>query len=156
MDIPGVLYSLSWFPNPDFTRLFPTQKEILAYIQRVAYANGIPQKMRFRTEWKGARWIESTSTWQVYLCDLETQQEFVHEAKVLVSAVGGYTNPKRPMLPGINDFQGHVVHTAQWDKVHDLTGRNVAVIGNGCWLTHTMPLIRGLTSFTTFKALGPR
>jgi cation diffusion facilitator CzcD-associated flavoprotein CzcO len=41
---------------------------------------------------------------------------FVHEAKILVSAVGGYTNPKFSALLGIETFQSPVVHTAQWDQ----------------------------------------
>jgi cation diffusion facilitator CzcD-associated flavoprotein CzcO len=64
--------------------------------------------------------------------DLETGESFIHEAKVLVSAVGGYTNPKYPTLPGIATFQGPVVHTAKWDQDYDLKGRQVVVIGNGC------------------------
>lgn len=132
VDIPGVLYSLSWFPNPEFTNLFPSQKEILAYIQRVARAYHVPERTRLRTEWKGAKWIESSSSWHVYLTDMQTGEDFIHKAKVLISAVGGYTNPKYPELPGIENFQGPVVHTARWDKDYDLRGRNVAVVGNGC------------------------
>ncbi|KAJ5642299.1 FAD/NAD(P)-binding domain-containing protein [Penicillium lividum] len=151
VDIPGVLYSLSWFPNPNFTSLFPTQKEILAYIQQVALANDIPRNMRFRTEWQGARWIESSSTWQVYLYDLNTRQEFLHETKVLISAVGGYTNPKCPILPGLESFEGPVVHTAKWDKEYDLRGQKVAVIGNGCSGSQVVPaVIDDIDSLTQF------
>jgi cation diffusion facilitator CzcD-associated flavoprotein CzcO len=129
------LYSLSWFPNPEFSKLFPTQREILAYIQRVAVAHGVPEQTKFRTEWKGAKWMESSSTWHVYLYDLNTEQEFCHEAKLLISGVGGYTNPNLPVLPGLESFEGPVVHTAKWDKEYNLRGLNVAVIGNGCLLT---------------------
>ncbi|KAJ5766713.1 uncharacterized protein N7511_004329 [Penicillium nucicola] len=127
VDIPGALYSLSWFPNPDFTSLFPSQPEILSYIQRVARAYHVTEHVRPRTEWKGAQWVEASSRWHVYLRDLKTGEEFIHEAKVLISAVGGYTNPKFPVLPGLERFEGPVVHTAQWDKEYDLRGLNVAV-----------------------------
>lgn len=76
--------------------------------------------------------MESSCTWHVQLCDLNTGQEFLHEAKVLISAVGGYTNPNLPMLPGLERFEGPVVHTAKWDQEYDLQGLNVAVVGNGC------------------------
>lgn len=64
--------------------------------------------------------------------NLENGESFVHEAKILVSAVGGYTNPKYPTMHGIDTFKGPVVHTAQWDQEYDLKDRNVVVIGNGC------------------------
>jgi cation diffusion facilitator CzcD-associated flavoprotein CzcO len=70
----------------------------------------------------------------VYLEDLDTGRRFLHVAKILVSAVGGYTNPKYPTLPGVENFDGSVVHTANWDKNYDLKGKNVVIIGNGCRL----------------------
>ncbi|KAJ5151595.1 hypothetical protein N7492_009890 [Penicillium capsulatum] len=151
VDIPGVLYSLSWFPNPDFTSLFPSQREILAYVQRVARAYHVPGRTRLRTEWKGAKWMESSSTWHVYLHDLSTGEDFIHEAKALISAVGGYTNPKYPDLPGIEKFQGPVVHTAGWDQDYDLRGRNVAVVGNGCSGSQVVPAVmEDVQSLTQF------
>lgn len=132
VDIPGALYSFSWCPNPGFTNLFPSQKEILTYIQRVALENRVTHRMRFQIEWKGAQWIESSSTWRIMLQDIRTRQEFHHEAKVLISAVGGYTNPEHPDIPGLDKFEGTVLHTAQWSEVPNLCGRRVAVVGNGC------------------------
>lgn len=132
VDIPGVLYSFSWFPNPEFSCIFPRQEEILAYIHKVAFACGVQQRAKLKTEWKGAKWIESTSTWHVYLHDLNTGQDFIHEAKILISAVGGYTNPKVPNIPGLQSFDGPVAHTAKWNQEYDLRGLDVAVIGNGC------------------------
>ena len=103
----------------------------------MAVAYHVPDQTQLTTEWKGAQWMESSGTWHVQLCDLNTGQEFVHEAKVLISAVGGYTNPNLPMLPGLERFEGPVVHTAKWDQEYDLRGLNVAVIGNGC-LSHLL------------------
>lgn len=54
---------------------------------------------------------------------------------MLISAVGGYTNPKLPILPGLEEFTGPVVHTAKWSKDYDLRGLNVVVVGNGCLFT---------------------
>ena len=76
--------------------------------------------------------MESSNTWLVYLLDLRTQKRFVHEARILISAVGGYTNPKFPQIPGMETFKGPVAHTAQWRPEYNLKGLNVAVIGNGC------------------------
>ena len=64
--------------------------------------------------------------------NLDSGESFVHETKVLVSAVGGYTNPKYPSLHGLDSFKGTVVHTAKWDQEYDLKDRNVVIIGNGC------------------------
>lgn len=56
-----------------------------------------------------------------------------------MSAVGGYTNPKYPELPGLDSFQGQVVHTAKWQQEYDLRGRDVVIIGNGCEYNVVLP-----------------
>jgi cation diffusion facilitator CzcD-associated flavoprotein CzcO len=132
VDIPAVFYSLSWFPNPDFSSVFPPQTEILEYLRRVALQHNIPGKIKLQTEFKGARWSEKTSRWYVALRDLESGEDFEHEAKILVSAVGGYTNPRYPTIAGIETFKGPVVHTAKWDRDYILKGCKVIVVGNGC------------------------
>ncbi|KAK3897019.1 hypothetical protein C8A05DRAFT_20132 [Staphylotrichum tortipilum] len=141
VDIPGVFYSLSWAPNAEFSRAFPSQPEILDYLRRVATQQNIPQHIRLRTEWTGAHWDEKACKWRVFLTDLETGAPFIHEAKILVSAVGGYVNPKYPSLPGLEDFQGPVAHTAAWPEHLDLAGKNVVVVGNGCSASQTVPAI---------------
>ncbi|KAH8808672.1 hypothetical protein F5884DRAFT_845119 [Xylogone sp. PMI_703] len=141
VDIPAVFYSLSWFPNPNFTSIFPSQSEILQYLQRVAHRNNITSHINFCTEWTGAQWLEKTSRWRVLLKDTRTGKTFIHEAKILISAVGGYTNPKYPTLPGLENFEGPVIHTAKWDKDYDLKGQNVVVIGNGCSASQLVPAI---------------
>ncbi len=128
------MYSLSWCPNPEFSSIFPAQNEILEYLQRIAQRHHVASHIQLRTEWKGAHWSEKAARWHVYLEDLDTGRRFLHVAKILVSAVGGYTNPKYPTLPGVENFDGSVVHTANWDKNYDLKGKNVVIIGNGCRL----------------------
>jgi cation diffusion facilitator CzcD-associated flavoprotein CzcO len=58
------------------------------------------------------------------LKNLKSGERFVHKAKILVSAVGGYINPKYLVIFGIEIFQGHIIHTAKWDQDYDLKGRN--------------------------------
>ncbi|KAF4764913.1 hypothetical protein HAV15_003344 [Penicillium sp. str.  len=100
---------------------------------------------------KCAQWVKPSGTWHVYLCDLNTEEEFLHEAKVLISAVGGYTNPKLPALPGLEKIEGPVVHTAKWNKEYDLRGLKVAVVGNGCSGSQIVPaVIDEVSSLTQF------
>ncbi|KAG9241803.1 hypothetical protein BJ878DRAFT_518774 [Calycina marina] len=141
VDIPAIFYSLSWFPNAKFTSIFPPQEEILEYLRQVALRHNVIPHIKLRTEWKSARWLEKTSRWQIVVQNIENGESFVHEAKILVSAVGGYTNAKYPTLHGIDKFKGPVVHTAKWDQAYDLEGRNVVIIGNGCSASQVIPAI---------------
>ncbi|KAJ5643588.1 uncharacterized protein N7484_006095 [Penicillium longicatenatum] len=156
VDIPGVLYSLSWFPSTSFTRPFPAQHEILAYIKRLGLSHKVPHRTRLQTEWEGAKWVESSNTWHIFLLDIQTQERFVHEAKILISAVGGYTNPKLPQIAGLEDFEGPVIHTAQWERDYDLKGLNVVVVGNGCSGSQLVPAVIDDVNTVTQFIRGPQ
>lgn len=132
VDIPAAFYSLSFAPNPEFSRFFPKQEEILRYIEDVAERFHVAGKFVGNTEWEGAFWQEDTSSWSVSLRDTSTGLLFTRQCKVLISAVGGLTNPNKFSMPGIDRFTGDIVHTAKWDPNVSLKQKNVAVVGNGC------------------------
>ena len=49
-DVPSQLYSYSFAPNPDWSRSYGQQPEILAYLRAVAAEHGVPERVRFGTE----------------------------------------------------------------------------------------------------------
>lgn len=63
--------------------------------------------------------------------------------------------PRKPDIPGLDNFKGPVFHTARWRHDVDLTGKNVAVFGNGCTGTQVIPGIASkagrLTQFVRSK-----
>ena len=135
-DIPSHLYSFSFAPNPDWTRLFPTQPEIEAYLQRCADRFGVRPHIRFGHEVTGAAWDESRGFWRV-----QTNQGEL-TARVLVSGQGGLSEPRLPDIPGIESFEGALFHSARWDHDHDLAGERVAVIGTGASSIQFIPYIQ--------------
>jgi cation diffusion facilitator CzcD-associated flavoprotein CzcO len=53
------------------------------------------------------------------------------ECDVFVYGSGVLNNWKWPDIEGIDVFKGKLMHTAAWDESVDLSGKKVAVIGNG-------------------------
>ena len=135
-DIPSALYSYSFAPNPDWSRLFPLQEEIRDYLHRVAHEHDVVPRIRFGHALYGATWDERTKRWR-----LQTSQGD-HSADVLVSGMGGLTEPKLPDIPGLDSFQGAMFHSSRWDHAHDLTGERVAVIGTGASAVQIVPEIQ--------------
>lgn len=147
VDIPGALYSLSWFPNPQFNKVYPSQFEILTYIHRVATTYGVDKHVRLGTVWTGASWNELDSLWHVNLMD-QSGTRYTHKARILVSAVGAYSNPKATKIPNAEIFEGKIAHTTQWDRSYDLRGQNVVVVGNGCECESTT-VLRSTSNLST-------
>ena len=135
VDIPAALYSLSFAPNLRFSRFFPKQQEILEYMNDVANRFNLTDHFMGNTEWVGADWQDDICHWSVSLRETSTGRLFTHQCAVLISAVGGLSNPNRVTLPGSDKFKGTIMHTAEWDRAISTEKRDVVVIGNGCILS---------------------
>ena len=145
-DVAAHLYSFSFAPNPDWSRFFAPQAEILDYLRHVARDRGIEPLIRFGTEVTGARWDEDASRWRV-----ETDRG-AFSAQVLVSAAGGLTEPKLPAVPGLDSFAGAMFHSARWDHGHELSGERVGVIGTGSTASQIVPEVqRHAARLTVFQ-----
>ncbi|PLB39788.1 flavin-containing monooxygenase [Aspergillus candidus] len=141
VDIPAAFYSLSFAPNPHFSRFFPKQQEILEYINDVADKFNVTEHFVGSTEWVGADWQDDSCRWSLSLRETSTGRVFTHQCEILISAVGGLSNPNRLSLLGHDRFKGDIVHTAEWDPDISIEQRNVVVIGNGSSSTQLVPTI---------------
>ena len=81
---------------------------------------------------KRALWHEESKTWMLQLEDLVTGQAFTQSSKILISAAGTFVRPTTANIEGLEDFEGPVLHTANWKDDVVVQGKNVAVVGNGC------------------------
>lgn len=122
-------YSYSFTPNPNWSQKFALQPEIDAYFKDVAAQYQIDKHVRVKAEVETARWDASTGTWSVTIQDLQTGQVSQRRCKVLVSAVGALSVPKKCDLPGASTFGGKMFHTAEWDHSFDWKDKEVVVIG---------------------------
>ncbi|KAJ5935166.1 hypothetical protein N7466_004713 [Penicillium verhagenii] len=149
VDIPAVFYSLSFAPNPHFSKVFPKQTEILGYFNHVAAKHDVARHIVCHVQWEEGCWNEETSTWVVRLRDLSSGVCFEQECKILISAVGGLSIPNVINIEGAESFQGNIVHTAQWNRDICLRDKDVVVIGNGSSASQLIPSVAHETKSIT-------
>jgi cation diffusion facilitator CzcD-associated flavoprotein CzcO len=149
-DIPTHLYSYSFARNPNWSRLFPRQDEILRYVRDTADRYGVTPKIRLGCEMKRSAWDERSRRWRVrtsagnLTCD------------VLVSAIGATAEPDEPEIAGLEQFAGTRFHSARWNHDHSLDGERVAVIGTGPAAAQFVPLIQPrVEELTVFQRSPP-
>ncbi|NKF22105.1 flavin-containing monooxygenase [Solimonas marina] len=146
-DVPSHLYSFSFEPKADWTHVFARQPEIADYLRHCADKYGLLPHIRFGTAVRGAQYDEATQLWTVRLAD---GHQLV--TRLLVSGVGQLSRPALPSIPGIEDFQGHSFHSADWDTRYELAGKRVAVIGTGASAIQFVPAIAPqVASLTVFQ-----
>ncbi|MGW3343470.1 flavin-containing monooxygenase [Nonomuraea rubra] len=132
-DIPSHLYSYSFEKYASWTRRYPEQPEILEYLEHCADKYHVREKIRFGTEVRRA--VFDGAKWQV------TTPGGTEAFDVLVMGVGQLNRPRMPDIPGMAEFEGVSFHSARWNHEHDLTGRRVAVIGNGSSAAQLIPRV---------------
>jgi cation diffusion facilitator CzcD-associated flavoprotein CzcO len=129
-DIPSHLYSFSFEHKRDWSRRYPPQEEILAYLRDCAAKHGIAP--RFGVEVEEAAFDAGQGLWRIRTTGGEELA-----ARVLVAACGQLNRPAYPDLP--NSFGGTAFHSARWDHSYDLSGKRVAVIGTGASAIQFVP-----------------
>ncbi|MDT5218264.1 MAG: hypothetical protein QOF15_369 [Mycobacterium sp.] len=134
-DVPSHLYSYSFALNPEWTRSFSTQTEIQNYIRGVAERAGVLDRHVFNCHVKNAVWREQDRHWEL------STAHGTMTANVVIGAFGALAEPSLPGITGIDDFDGQLFHSAQWNHDAELTGKRVAVIGTGASGIQIVPAI---------------
>ena len=150
-DVQSHLYSLSFAPNPAWSRTYARQPEILAYLEKVADDFDLRRHLRTNTTLRLARWCAEDAQWELTFRSEETLR-----ADVVVSAVGLFGEPRAPDIAGLADFAGPVVHTSRWDETVQWAGRRVAVIGTGASGVQVIPELADVADrITVFQRTPP-
>ncbi|WP_244238122.1 flavin-containing monooxygenase [Corallococcus terminator] len=135
-DVQSLLYSFSFAPNPGWSRVYSPAGEIHAYLRECVERFHLAPHLRFQHAILSARWDAARNRWA-----LETTQGPL-TADVFVPAVGALSEPVIPALPGLERFQGKVMHSARWDPAYALEGRSVGVVGTGASAVQFIPEIQ--------------
>jgi cation diffusion facilitator CzcD-associated flavoprotein CzcO len=135
-DVPSTLYSLSFAPNPDWTRTYSPQREIHSYLQRVSVEHGVEPFIRYGTTVTDAAWDDDAQRWTV-----ETDRGSL-TCDILIAGMGPLSEPSIPAIPGVESFEGTMFHSATWDHDHELEGKRVAVVGTGASAIQFVPRIQ--------------
>jgi cation diffusion facilitator CzcD-associated flavoprotein CzcO len=149
-DVPSRLYSFSFAPNPNWSRAYSPQSEILDYLRDCVKRYNLTPHIRWRCDVTDMAWDEATQRWRI------TSSDGALTADVLVVGTGALSEPRLPAIPGIERFAGTVYHSARWDHAHDLRSERVAVIGTGASAIQIVPQIQPLAGqITLFQRTPP-
>ena len=61
----------------------------------------------------------------------------------LVCGAGSLAEPKLPEIPGLDAFEGEILHSARWNHDLDLSGMRVALVGTGASAIQVVPGLAG-------------
>lgn len=148
-DTQSFMYQLPFdkelFQRTEWRQRYVPGPQIRQYLEDAVDFWQIRDRIQLETALVSAEFDEDAATWHV----VTDRGEF--RARFLVTAAGLLSQVNIPDFPGLDKFQGRVVHTADWPEDLDLAGKRIGVIGNGStgvqFMTEAAKSVAHLTSF---------
>ena len=150
-----------------FTLCFPfepwTRQEGVAdgvhireYLNATANKYGIDQHIRFNSRVRSADWDSSTDTWTV-TADEEGEAGATYRGRFVFFGSGYYNYDEgyTPVFPGINEFDGTVVHPQHWPEDLDYQDKKMVVIGSGATAMSLIPSLAEKAAKVTMLQRSP-
>jgi cation diffusion facilitator CzcD-associated flavoprotein CzcO len=131
-DVRSHLYSLSFAPKADWSRVFAPSQEIQAYAQQCAERFGLVPHLRLGARLTEASYDEAAGRWR-----LRTAAGDEFRPRVFICSTGPLNRPRYPA--GIEAFRGEVMHSARWHAGYRFAGKRVALIGSAASAVQIAP-----------------
>jgi monooxygenase len=130
---------------------------ILSYLRETVAEFGIDQHILFDHLVSRAEWSSDDSRWTVVSTRSDTGEsvEFTCGYLFMCSGYYSYRAGYTPEFPGIDQFDGDVVHPQAWPDDLDYVGKRVVVIGSGATAVTLVPAMAATAEHVTMLQRSP-
>jgi monooxygenase len=127
------------------------------YVRDTAQEFGIDQKIRFNHRAVRASWSSENDRWTIEARRTDTGDTVRLTCSFLFMCSGYYRYDQgyTPDFPGIERFQGRVVHPQFWPEDLDYSGQRVIVIGSGATAVTLVPSMADQAGHVTMLQRSP-
>jgi cation diffusion facilitator CzcD-associated flavoprotein CzcO len=133
---------------------------ILDYLRDTVAENDIERHIRFRHLVRRAEWSSDDATWTVH-AEHSTEDGGTEPVTLtcnylfMCSGYYSYAQPYDAAIPGLERFEGEVVHPQFWPEDLDYAGQRVVVIGSGATAMTLVPAMAAEAGSVTMLQRSP-
>jgi monooxygenase len=130
---------------------------IMSYLRDTVAEHGVEQHIRFGHSVRRAEWSSETARWTVTAVCGDTGATTTLSANFLFMCSGYYSYKEgyTPHFPGIEQFQGTLVHPQQWPEDLEYSAKRVTVIGSGATAMTLVPAMAKTAAHVTMLQRSP-
>jgi cation diffusion facilitator CzcD-associated flavoprotein CzcO len=141
-----------WVGNP-----IATAKEILKYLDEALDENDLRRHIRYQQMVSRASWSSEAKCWTLEVAGGEGGDVVHLTCNFLWMCQGYYRHSEgyTPDFPGMEDFEGKIVHPQTWPEDLDYRDKRVVVIGSGATAATLIPSIAGDCAHVTMLQRSP-
>ena len=128
---------------------------IKRYVEKTAEHYDIARHVRHGHRVVGADWDSDAATWTVHYETADGPGTITCDFLWGCSGYYDYDEPHQPLLPGIDEFGGQLVHPQRWPEDLDYAGKKVVVIGSGATAITLVPAMAAEAGHVTMLQRSP-
>lgn len=131
--------------------------DIRAYIEETAREHGIDRRIRYQHRMVSAEWSSEEARWTVHLEVGPDRTPAQITCGFLYACTGyyDYDQGHSPTWPGMEAFQGKVVHPQHWPEDLDTSGLRIVIIGSGATAVTLVPALAKTAAHVTMLQRSP-
>ena len=159
---PGIrsdsdLYTFGYRFKPWTSAPIATAAEIRKYMGEVIAENDLGRHIRYRHRISSASWSSERNRWTIEATRSDTGEAVRYSASFLWMCQGYYRHSEgfTPQWPGMDRFEGRIVHPQTWPEDLALAGKRVVVIGSGATAATLVPAIAPDCAHVTLLQRSP-
>ncbi|KAI1344236.1 cyclohexanone monooxygenase [Xylariaceae sp. FL0016] len=139
-DVPAHIYTYTFEPKWDWKSYYAYSPEIHQYFMDFCEKYDLRKYIKLQHKVVSAVWHEDRGQWEVTV--EHGGQTFTDWCDVLVNASGLLNKWRWPSIPGLDTFNGKLVHSACWDQSVNYQDKRVAVLGTGSSAIQILPQVQ--------------
>ncbi|OQV06636.1 hypothetical protein CLAIMM_11178 [Cladophialophora immunda] len=150
-------FGFPWRPWQEKTAIARGSK-IVEYLKECAAHEGIDRKMKFNHHVNRAQWSTTDKTWTLNVtADGNGDSTKVLRTRFLLFGTGYYDYQQglKAEIPGMQNFQGLVVHPQFWPADLAYADKEVVIIGSGATAITLLPSIASTASHVIMLQRSP-
>jgi cation diffusion facilitator CzcD-associated flavoprotein CzcO len=159
---PGIrsdsdLFTFGYKWKPWMGAPIATAEEILKYLNEAIEENDLGRHIRYRQRVAAAAWSSEEQRWTLTIEDLDSGQRQTLSCNFLWMCQGYYRHAEgyTPEWPGMDRYQGRIVHPQTWPDDLEYQGKRVLVIGSGATAATLVPAMAGDCEHITLLQRSP-
>lgn len=126
------------------------------YIRETARENGIMPKIRFGQKVTRSSWSSKDALWTVETTHADgSTSKITANFVMMCSGYYKYEAGFTPDFPGMNKFNGQLIHPQFWPENLDYAGKKVVVIGSGATAVTLVPAMTDKAAHVTMLQRSP-
>ncbi|XP_046385336.1 flavin-containing monooxygenase FMO GS-OX4-like isoform X2 [Ischnura elegans] len=130
-NLPKEVMQFLDFPFPECDKSFLHHSDVCRYLKKYAEKNRLRDHIQFFKKVKEVRPENGNGAikWLVKVVDLPSGELHDHIFDYVMVCTGHYSEPRNPVIPGIESFRGIVMHSHEYRIPDPFRNKRLAVLG---------------------------